>query len=57
MAQVSVASNKTFTYKQAMRKKDYHKFVKAMINEVNDHKNRNHWTIMSRQEMPANAKT
>jgi hypothetical protein len=45
MTQASIASNKTFTYKQAMRKKDYHKFVKAMIKEVNDHKNRNHWTI------------
>ncbi len=57
MAQASTASNKTFTYKQAMREKDYHEFIKAMIKEVDDHKNRNYWTIMSRQEMPADAKT
>ncbi len=42
MAQSSIASNETFTYKQAMREKDYHKLVKAMIKEVDDNKNRNH---------------
>ncbi len=57
MAQSSIASNETFTYKQAMREKDYHKFVKAMIKEVDDHKNRNHWTIMHCSDMPVNAKT
>jgi hypothetical protein len=51
MAQSSVVSNKTFTYKKAMHEKDYHKFVKAMIKEVDDHKNRNHWTIMHCSDM------
>jgi hypothetical protein len=40
-----------------MREKDYHKFVKAMIKEVDDHKNRNHWTIMHCCDMPVDAKT
>ncbi len=57
MAQLSVASNKTFTYKQAMHEKDYHKFVKAMIKEVHDHESRNHWTIMHCSNMPVDAKT
>ncbi len=57
MAQSSIASNKTFTYKQAMREKGYHKFVKAMIKEVDDHKNRNYWTIMRHCDMPVEAKT
>ncbi len=52
MAQSSVVSNKTFTYKKVMREKDYHKFVKAMIKEVDDHENRNHWTIMRCSDMP-----
>jgi hypothetical protein len=34
MAQSSVTSNETFTYKQAMHEKDYHKLVKAMIKEL-----------------------
>jgi hypothetical protein len=40
-----------------MHEKDYHKFVKAMIKEVDDHKNRNHLTIMHCCDMPVDAKT
>ncbi len=40
-----------------MREKDYHKFVKAMVKEVDDDENRNHWTIMHRPDMPVDAKT
>jgi hypothetical protein len=57
MAQASAASNETFTYKQAMHEKDYRDFVKAMIKEVDDHENKNHWTIMNRRDMPTDAKT
>ncbi len=57
MAQSSVMSNETFTYKQAMHEKDYHEFVKAMIKEVDDHENQNHWTIMRRCDMPMDTKT
>ncbi len=57
MAQTSAASNETYTYKQAMHKKDYQEFVKAMVKEVDDHKNRNHWTILNRRDMPPDAKT
>ncbi len=38
LAQSSVASNETFTYKGALQQSDYHDFVKAMIHEVNDNK-------------------
>jgi hypothetical protein len=41
MAQASASSNETFIYKQAMCEKDYHNFVKAMVKEVDNHKNRN----------------
>jgi hypothetical protein len=32
-------------------------FVKAMVNEVDDHKKRDHWTCMRHSDMPANTKT
>ena len=57
MAQAGDASNKTFTYKQAMHNKGNREFVKAMIKEVDDHKNMNHWTIMNPRDMPTDAKT
>ncbi len=57
MAQASVSSNEMFTYKQAMREKDYHDFVKAMVKEVDDHKNGNHWSIMLHCNMPKDTKT
>jgi hypothetical protein len=56
MAQSSVTSNETFTYKQAMGEKDHHKIVKAMIKEVDNHENQNHWTIMSCCDLPMDSK-
>jgi hypothetical protein len=41
LTQSSVASNKTFTYKEAPLQYDYHDFVKAMIHELNDNKDVN----------------
>jgi hypothetical protein len=40
-----------------MQEIDYHEFVFAMVNEVNDHKKRGHWTIMQCCDMPPNSKT
>jgi hypothetical protein len=57
VAQSSIASNETFTYKQAMQEKDYHDFVLAMVHEVDDHEKRGHWTIMGHCDMPPNSKT
>ncbi len=42
VAQSSIASNDTFTYKQAMKEKDFNDFVLAMVHEVDDHKKRGH---------------
>jgi hypothetical protein len=53
----SVPSNETFTYKTAMKEKDYTNFICAMMHEVDDHEKRNHWTIMPRCNMPAGSKT
>ncbi len=57
VAQSSIASNETFTYTQAMQKKDYHDFVLTMVHEVDDHEKRGHWTIMQRCDLPHNSKT
>ncbi len=57
MAQLSIASNNTFIYKEAMHESDYHEFVKAMVKEVDDHESRNHWTDMQRCDMPSDTKT
>jgi hypothetical protein len=57
VAQSSIASNETFTYKEAMHKTDYHEFVKAMVKEVDDHESRNPWTVMQRCDMPSDTKT
>ncbi len=49
--------NETYTFKDAMLQDDASDFIKAMIKEINDHESNNHWTMMSRSSMPANAKT
>ncbi len=57
LAQFSEASNKTFTYKQALQESDYHEFINAMIHEVNDHKIWGHWTCILCSDMPPDTKT
>jgi hypothetical protein len=57
LAQSSEALNETFTYMQALQQPDYHEFVKAMVNEVDDHEIWDHWTCMQCSDMPANTKT
>ncbi len=57
IAQTSIALNETFTYKQAMKEKDFNDFVLAMVHEVDDHEKRGHWTIIQHCDMPANSKT
>jgi hypothetical protein len=57
VAQSSVASNETFTYKQALKEKDFNDFVLAIMHEVNDHEKGGHWTIIQRCDMPADSKT
>jgi hypothetical protein len=40
-----MASNETFNYKQALQEPDYHEFVKAMVNKIDDHESQVHWTL------------
>jgi hypothetical protein len=57
LAQSTVASNETFNYKEALQQPDKIEFIKAMINEVDDHKTRKHWTLMKRYDLPNGTKT
>ena len=57
MATASVASNKVFTYKNAMKEDDYHEFVKAMFKEISEYKAQDHWTMMEARELPPAVKT
>ncbi len=42
LAQSSMALNEMFNYKQALQEPDYHDFVKAMANKVDDHESQVH---------------
>ena len=56
LAQSSTASNETFNYKQALQEPDYHEFIKAMVNEVDDHESRAHWTLTKHCDLPSGTK-
>jgi hypothetical protein len=51
LAQSSMASNETF------KEPDYHKFVKAMVNQVDVHESRAHWTLTKRCDLLPGTKT
>ncbi len=57
VAQSSIVLNETFTYKQAMKEKDFTDFVLAMVHKVDDHEKHGHWTIIQHCDMPANSMT
>jgi hypothetical protein len=52
-----MAWNEAFNYKQALQEPDYHKFVKAMVNKVDDHESRVHWTLTKHCDLPPGTKT
>ena len=55
--QAYTASNKSFTYSQMLHEDDQVKFFEAMEVEVWNHKERNHWTLLLRKDLPADVKT
>ena len=52
-----IASNEVFTYHQASKQPDWKDFVSAMEKEIQDHEEREHWTMVERASMPRGAKT
>ena len=50
-------SNEAFTYKQMLKENDYREFFQAMIDEIEVHEKREHWTMMERKDLSPGAKT
>jgi hypothetical protein len=57
LAQSSIASNKTFSYNQALKQDDFCKLIKAVMVEVCDHESRSHRTLTQCCDLPQNTKT
>jgi len=55
--QAYTTSNEAFTYKQMLREGDCRDFFQAMIDEIQDHEKRQHWTLVERKDMPFGTKT
>ena len=51
------SSNDTFTLTEMLKQKDISEFVKAMMKEVADHEDREHWEMFLRSKMPEGCKT
>jgi hypothetical protein len=57
LAQSSTASNETFNYKQALQEPDYHEFMQFVVNKVDDHESRVHWTLTKHCDLPPGTKS
>lgn len=49
--------NDTYTLKEMLQQDDKNEFIKAMLKEVVDHENRDHWTVMERSAKPKEMKS
>ena len=45
-----------FNYKEALQQSNKNEFIKAMINEVNNNKTRDHWTLVNCYNLPPGTK-
>jgi hypothetical protein len=57
LAQSSITLNETFNNNQALKQADVCKFIHAMIDEINDHEIRVHWTLIKCCNLPQGTKT
>ena len=48
--------NEAYIYKQMLQLKDFKEFFNAMLEEIEVHEKREHWTLMNRNHMPTGAK-
>ena len=52
-----VENNESYTFKEMLNQEDKSSFIQAMLNEVEEHENRGHWTPVLRSSMPSGSKT
>ena len=53
---MKVANNEVYYFKDAMRQSDAMKFIKVMVQEVEDHTSRGHWKLILQSSIPKEAK-
>ena len=53
----TAGTNEVFTYHQARKQPDWYLFFEAMEKEINDHEEREHWTMVERSSLPSATKT
>ena len=51
------SSNDTFTIKKMLKQGDHLEFIQAMMEEVDAHESRNHWSLMRRSSLSLGTKT
>ena len=52
-----IVNNNMFTFKEVKQHPERASFVEAMIAEINDHEERDHWELLDRSSMPKGYKT
>ena len=57
LAFTETSDNETYTFKEMLQQEDKNEFIKAMLKEVQDHENRNHWHLFERDKIPQGHKT
>ena len=50
-------TNDTYALSEMLKQDDVNDFVRAMVKEVQDHEERDHWGLFLRSDMPPRAKT
>ena len=53
----ATSSNENYTYPQAMQQTDKDKFIGAMVDKVEDHKERDRWKMVPRSYLSVGEKT
>ena len=52
-----VADNECYTFKEMLKQEDKNEFIKAMLKEIEDHEDRDHWELFERDKIPSGHKT
>ena len=53
----TLSDNETYTFKEMLQQPDKNDFIMAMIKEIQDHENREHWSLFPRADIPDGHKT
>ena len=56
-ASMTGSDNGVYTLKEMLKHEDRAHFIAVMLIEIHDHEKRNHWTMITRTELPEGAKT